>query len=370
MERFQWFQARKVKVTAGGKTKDVAVQRDILGLLLTTSFKERESVDIDKALTYALAPVPLALATSDGYRRKTAKSKLLHTALESIMSDEESPENASCYIIDLAASLRSIVNMPDTFRELAQKILREIPRQYQQIYVACDSYAASSIKGSERDLRGNAEEFVIRNADIRIPANLKNFMSNGKNKERLFELIEHVWVEGASSLNNRTIYFARNNSCIKISSQGIVPERDLSTNHEEADTKICYLLHHALQMNNGEETVCIVRSSSGDVDIPIILLANEAEHLHVFIDNGTGKHRRLLDLNACELSQLQKEALLGLHAFSGNDYISSFLRKGKPAFWKLMKGNEDFQKIFAELGRENRASVNLLLGLERFVCSL
>ena len=115
---------KKVKVTVGNKTRDVAVQRDILGLLLTTSFKEGGSIEIDKALTYSLAPLPLALATSDEYRRKTAKSNLQHA---------------------------------------------------------------------------------------------------------------------------------------------------LQTNHEEADTKICYLLHHALRLNNGEETVCVVRSSSGDVDIPIIL---------------------------------------------------------------------------------------------------
>ena len=42
-------------------------------------------------------------------------------------------------------------------------------------------------------------------------------------------------------------------------------------------------------------------------------------------------------------------ALLGLHSFSGNDYISSFWRNGKPAFWKLVKGEEEFQKTFAEL---------------------
>ena len=60
----------------------------------------------------------------------------------------------------------------------------------------------------------------------------------------------------------------------------------LNTNHEKTDTKICHLLHHALQMNNGQETVCIVRSCSGDVYIPVILLANEAKNLHVFMDNG------------------------------------------------------------------------------------
>ena len=142
-----------------------------------------------------------------------------------------------------------------------------------QIYVACDSYSTSSIKGSEKDFQGNADEFVTRNADIRIPANFKNLMSNGRNKERLFELIESVWIEDANSLNNRVIYFARKETCVKISSEGVVLVQGLKTNHEEADTKICYLLHHALRMNNGQETVCIVRSSSGDVDVPIILLA-------------------------------------------------------------------------------------------------
>ena len=56
------------------KTKDVAVQRDILSLLMAVSSKEGAVVDLDKALSYALSPVPLALATSDG---KACKSKLI-----------------------------------------------------------------------------------------------------------------------------------------------------------------------------------------------------------------------------------------------------------------------------------------------------
>ena len=80
-------------------------------------------------------------------------------------------------------------------------------------------------------------------------------------------------------------------SWVKISSEGVIQVQEFNTNHEEADTKICYLLQHAPRMNNGLEKVCIGRSSSGDVDIPIILLANEAEKLHVFIHNGAGKYR-------------------------------------------------------------------------------
>ena len=65
---------KKAKITAKGKTKDVAVQRDILGLLMAVSSKEGAVVDLDKALSYALSPVPLALATSDGTEEKPVKA--------------------------------------------------------------------------------------------------------------------------------------------------------------------------------------------------------------------------------------------------------------------------------------------------------
>ena len=87
--------------------------------------------------------------------------------------------------------------------------------------------------------------------------------------------------------------------------------------------------------------------------------------MHVFVDNGTGKNRQLLDLTACALSQSQKQALLGMHAFSVNDFISSFLRKGKPAFWKLVKNSEMFQDMFGKLGRDNDVSESLMLGKKR-----
>lgn len=110
---------RKTKVTAKGKSKDVTVQRDILGILVATSYKEKSMIDIDKALSFPLAPVPLSLATADGMRRKTAKSKLLEAALSSTITDLEYVDDATCYVVDLVATIRSTVRIPDTFRELA-----------------------------------------------------------------------------------------------------------------------------------------------------------------------------------------------------------------------------------------------------------
>jgi hypothetical protein len=360
--------ARSTKVSAKDKSKEVTVQRDILGLLMAISHRENSPIDIDKALSFSLAPVPLSLATADGTRRKTSKSTLLDAALTSIVTENDTVENARCYAIDLIATIRSRVKVPNTFRELATKLLCEIPQKYKIVYVACDTYREDSIKNAERNLRGEAEQFVIKNPDIRIPANFTNFLANGTNKERLFELIEEVWKSERNALEDRIIYFSRRNACIKITSQEFENVDELVTNHEEADTKICSFFHHAHLCNNGEETTCLLRSSSGDIDIPFILLANEKPNLHVFVDNGTGKSRKLLDLTACDLTTIQKQALLGVHAFTGNDYVSSFFRKGKKICWRIVKDSQDFLNAFRSLGSADSVDENTRAILEKYVC--
>ena len=80
--------------------------------------------------------------------------------------------------------------------------------------------------------------------------------------------------------------------CVRLTSQRVETIEELRTNHEEADTKICYLLHHAVQSNNNEETVCVVRSCSGDIDIPVILLANEMPDLLVYVDKWSRQKQK------------------------------------------------------------------------------
>lgn len=349
-----------MKVTSKAKSKEIMVQRDILGLLAAKSQQQKATVNIDADLCYPLAPVPLSLATCDGTRRKTAKSKLFNAAFTSLEVEsieiEPTERRGACYILDLAAIIRSIVRTPDTFRELALKIVRGIPSQYSVIYIACDSYKDQSIKNAERVLRGHEDKFVIRTPDIRIPAAFKRFLSNGENKERMFELMEQVWLESRDQLTGRSLYVARGSSCVKIKNGTSTDVPELENDHEEADTKIAFLIRHAARANS-EGTVCMVRSSSGDIDIPVILVAAEFNNTRTLIDNGTGKSRKILDLSACKLSEKQKKALLGLHSFTGNDYVSSILRKGKQLCWKHIKENSVFLDLFADLG--NNRSINL-----------
>ena len=116
---------------------------------------------------------------------------------------------------------------------------------------------------------------------------------------------------------------------MRLTSQRVETIEELRTNHEEADTKICYLLHHAVQSNSNEETVCVVRSSSGDTDIPAILLANEMPNLLVYVENGAGKNGKVMDLFSCSLSKDQKKAhlleMITCHHFygKGNKYAGN-----------------------------------------------
>ena len=71
-----------------------------------------------------------------------------------------------------------------------------------------------------------------------------------------------------------------------------------------------------------------IRSSSGDTDIPVIMIgAFGKSEQYIVVDNGTGKDRKQIRIDSSILSEKQQKALIGFHAFTGNDYVSSFMKK-------------------------------------------
>ena len=143
---------QEIRISAGGKSKEVIAQRDNFGLLAAKSQQYDAAINIDKALCYSLASVPLAMATCDGARRKTAKSKLLTAALKSLIENDEEipqtrPEN-EIYFLDLATNIHSMGNIPDTFKDLALQLLCDMPKQYNTIYIVCDTYKISLSKAA------------------------------------------------------------------------------------------------------------------------------------------------------------------------------------------------------------------------------
>ena len=94
---------------------------------------------------------------------------------------------------------------------------------------------------------------------------------------------------------------------------------ELATNHEEANIKMFFSFITRIGARMEKKSHALWDHVSG-IDMLIILLANENPNLHVYMNSGASKSIKLLNLMVCNLTRIQKQALLGLHAFTWNDY--------------------------------------------------
>ena len=126
-----------VPVEKDKKLKSFEVNRNILGLLLSSSAKSGQVIDFAKALEYPLSPVPLSLPNPDGSYRITSKSKLLKVILKHCNSQILQPRESlpprqvvSTVTVDMMACLRTMMQIPDTYEELTWKFLKLLPQGY------------------------------------------------------------------------------------------------------------------------------------------------------------------------------------------------------------------------------------------------
>ena len=114
---------------------------------------------------YSLAP----LCYPDSTRRKTTKSKLFEAAINDMHVVQGTlPDRRILhkYFIDLAASVRTVISNCEIIRDISHAILSSIPEQFDEIFIASDSYQQSSIKNSVRISRGYGERYVLKSPDM------------------------------------------------------------------------------------------------------------------------------------------------------------------------------------------------------------
>ena len=71
----------------------------------------------------------------------------------------------------------------------------------------------------------------------------------------------------------------------------------------------------------------VKRSPSGDIDITVLFIHHEFDGIIILIGNGIGKSRKMIDMSTSLFCQQKYNVLAAAHAFSGNDYMSSFFGK-------------------------------------------
>ena len=201
----------KAKVSRNGNQKEIRIQRDILGKLVSLSNKHKSPIDSDEALSYPLAPISLPLCNADGSISKTNKSSLFKAAMNDliILNTEDLPpeQELSTYFLDLAAAIRSQAKDCVTINQLAWRLINSVPSQYRTIFIVCDTYIQNSIKGGERRLRGDGRLYVSKNMQMKLPSHMSSFLRNCQNKEMFFNLIEQSIYELKEQLKNREVFF-------------------------------------------------------------------------------------------------------------------------------------------------------------------
>ena len=300
---------------------------------MALSAKHEKLINFEIALQYPLCLVPLSLVNPDGSRRKTTKSALMKVVIsyESSTDEEETtpPKQNSAFLVDLMALIRTISPIPVTYAELVKILVDRLPKGYRSIDIIADTYREKSLKNNEIDRRGDSNKVIVRSALSKIPRNFSDYLKNGDNKTRRTELIKDEFVKHSHDylqlLSSEVIYFSIDGLCLQIKQERVIEASQLSSNQEEADTKVLLHANHALHENIDQNVV--LRSPSGDIDINILCIAMfsfQAER--IWIDYGTGDNRKFLKLNSIDMDEEKKLALLGFHAATGNDYVSSFFR--------------------------------------------
>ena len=134
---------------------------------------------------------------------------------------------------------------------------------------------------------------MLKNPDMKLPAYMASFLKNGSNKENLFNLTERAFIQDKVKLGSKTMFFSITNQCSKItqSEMSIIPDKFID--NEEAHTKLVVLIGNA-SIQQGH--MVMVRSPSGDIDIPVLFLLHQFENTTILIDNGVGKNRKIIDV--------------------------------------------------------------------------
>ena len=135
-----------------------------------------------------------------------------------------------------------------------------------------------------------------------MPPEFSIFMKNRESKTTLLNLIEQVYMEHNTKLQDRVIYFPNETQMrptAEKSVQMILKIVMFFSDHVEADTKLIALVK-GYECGNNEKL--LVRSPSGDIDI-IVLFMLQCSGSNIFFDTGHGEAGKIIDISCPMLSK-------------------------------------------------------------------
>lgn len=124
---------------------------------------QSRKIEVRELLCHSLGPLPWALATPEGFPRKTNKAIFASNLQKDVQLAEQVPQH-SATVID-GMSLVQKINIgtnKSTFSQVACLLLSRVLREgleSNRIDVAFDTYQENAIKDAERGMRGEDQSF-------------------------------------------------------------------------------------------------------------------------------------------------------------------------------------------------------------------
>lgn len=359
--KLKTFASMKIKKSCSVKEKSLTLKadRDIFARLLVICGKRE--VSLKEVVTYSLGPIPWSLATADGSFSKMVKSKLL----DAIEKDVDNPmvnelPNNCARVFDGMVIIQQLPSLSlATFGEISEYVLKRITSHPSKVvYFVTDEYRDDSIKGSEQKRRASAGTICIQlnRRDQKQPKQLKKYLSDGCNKIDLVKFFLNDWSdpEGFKAMiGDRVIVLTLEGTAYRLqvisNRVSSTPEKTLSSNQEEADTKMFLCCQHAVHQFFSEN-VCI---STVDSDVGVLAIYyKDRIRCNLFVEIGSRSKRRILSISLISenIGKEMSDALPALHAVSGCDSTSSFHRIGKQRMYKVVKSADRFKAALVQMG--------------------
>lgn len=363
--------SKKKQVASGGKTVVLKADRSLFGRIVVMALGR--NLQMEDILSHPLGPLPWALATPDGFLRKTNKAALA-TLLQKNVQPAEQIRNNSAAIIDGMSLVQKVNADHLSFGDVADAVLNMVLRegaQCKRIDVVYDTYKEMSIKNSERSLRGEESGYLLQNiSSAQIVRQWRSFLAKVNNKTALISFIVREWQAERSrqKLNDKELYVTTESSCFKITSHASEEVPALQCKQEEADGR---LLLHASHASKEGYTSVMICSEDTDVFIMSVAFASEIPS-SLFIKCGSKNRTKVIDVNrvANVCGSDVCKAVIGMHAYTGCDSVSAFAGRGKAQALKLVISDKQTRETFTEVGEEWELSPDLLKRLEAVTCKL
>ena len=149
--------------------------------------------------------------------------------------------------------------------------------------------------------------------------------------EILSDVLRDNFAKVLTTLRCSTTFISQEDSTYCLTESGVTGKEELSSNHEEADTKVIPHCYHSMQEDPSSKVA--LRSTFGNTDI-LVLATALLDYNRVYLDYGKGKLSKGFWLNQVVIEDQLKRTLTGFHSFTGNERQADVSEgfKEKPEF--------------------------------------